>query len=176
MEVIEYLWNENQRLEEQLRQTEKKLFESETRNAQLESNTSATSSISTAPQPMSPTARESIDPVCSPRTPLSTDNDQLLPVEEVLSRYKHLIKKKSFGNLTCKLAQFSIFGEDLLRQRTPLGKGRDNLPALPEERMARLKEVLLEVMGYRAEEMEKQWKNCVRSLEHLCKRLRKKQQ
>ena len=52
------------------------------------------------------------------------------------------MKVYSVGQLACKLARFSNFGEDVLREYMPLGKA--DLPAFPMQELARLKGILLE--------------------------------
>ncbi len=48
----------------------------------------------------------------------------LLPhLGDLLKKNPHLIKISKIGRLACKLAQNSIFGEDILKRCTPLGKG-----------------------------------------------------
>ena len=92
-----------------------------------------------------------------------------------MARNANLLKIPKIGRLACKLAQFSIFGEDVLRASTPLGKG--DLPALPASGMDKLKEVLLDRFPrYRRNlvEFEELWEECIVSIQHLCKRLRRK--
>ena len=74
--------------------------------------------------------------------PLTIDWSKLQPVKVILRKHKHLMKVCSVGRLACKLARFSNFGEDVLREYMPLGKA--DLPALPRQELARLKCILLE--------------------------------
>ena len=74
--------------------------------------------------------------------PPTIDWSKLQPVKVILRKYKHLIKVCSVGRLACKLARFSNFGEDVLREYMPLGKA--DLPAFPRQELARLKGILLE--------------------------------
>ena len=68
---------------------------------------------------------------------------KLQPVEVVLSKNKKLIKISSIGRLACKLAQHSIFGEDVLKKSTPMGRGE--LPPLPKEDLDHLKKILRDI-------------------------------
>ena len=92
-----------------------------------------------------------------------------------MARNANLLKIPKIVRLACKLTQFSIFGEDVLRASMPLGKG--DLPALPASGMDKLKEVLLDRFPrYRRNlvELEELWEECIVSIQHLCKRLRHK--
>ena len=85
-----------------------------------------------------------------------------------MARNTNLLKIPKIGRLACKLAQLSIFGEDVLRASTPLGKG--DLPALPASGMDKLKEVLLDQFHrYRRNlvEFEELWEECILSIQHL---------
>ena len=74
--------------------------------------------------------------------PPTIDWSKLQPVKVILSKHKHLMKVCSVGQLACKLARFSNFGEDVLREYMPLGKA--DLPAFTRQELARLKGILLE--------------------------------
>ena len=109
--------------------------------------------------PLSPLTPSPVElPVASPEpavlepatpTPTATasaiiiDKSKLRPAEEVLAKYNKLCKVSQAGMLSCKLAREAFFGEDVLRQCTPLVK-RD-LPPLLIEELAALKETLVEV-------------------------------
>ena len=119
--------------------------------------------------------------VLEPATPTPTatasaiiiDKSKLRPAEEVLAKYNKLCKVSQAGVLSCKLAREAFFGEDVLRQCTPLGK-RD-LPPLPIEELAALKETLVEVFPLYHKnrvEFEEIWSDCITALQQLCKRLR----
>ena len=93
----------------------------------------------------------------------------------VLACNANLLKIPKIGHLACKLAQFNIFGEDVLRASTPLGKG--DLLALPASGMDKLKEVPFDQFPrYRRNlvELEELWEECTLSIQHLCKRLKPK--
>ena len=105
--------------------------------------------------------------------PSTIDQSKLQPVEVTLRKHKHLIKVCSVGRLACKLARFAIFGEDVLRGCTPLGKA--DLPALPRQELAKLKDILLkQFLLYRRNlvKFEEVWESCITAIQHLCKRLR----
>ncbi len=64
--------------------------------------------------------------------------------------------------------QNSIFGEDILRHCTPLGKG--DFPALPRDGMAKLKNVLQDqfsVFRRNPAEFEELWESAVIAIQHL---------
>ena len=101
--------------------------------------------------------------------------DQLQPVEVILRKNSKLIKISTIGRLACKLAQYSIFGEDILQRSTPMG--RKDLPPLACDKLDVLKKVLRDLFPMfhtRAAEFEELWEDCILSIQHLCKRLRSK--
>ncbi len=103
------------------------------------------------------------------------DNNQLESVESILMKNSNLIKICKIGRLACKLAQHAIFGEHVLKQCTPLGRG--DLPALPHEEMMKLKGILQEqfpLFCRNPAELEEVWESAVLAIQHLCKKLRAK--
>ena len=97
----------------------------------------------------------------------------LLPVQEVLDRNKNLVRVSRAGKLSVKLAKEAFFGEEVMRQCTPLGMR--GLPALPKEELARLKTTLIGLFpAYRRNpaEFEEVWESCIVSIQQACKRLR----
>ena len=96
----------------------------------------------------------------------------LLPVQEVLDRNKNLVRVSRAGKLSVKLAKEAFFGEEVMRQCTPLGMR--GLPALPKEELARLKTTLIGLFpAYRRNpaEFEEVWESCIVSIQQACKRL-----
>ena len=97
----------------------------------------------------------------------------LLPVQEVLDRNKNLVRVSRAGKLSVKLAKEAFFGEEVMRQCTPLGMR--GLPALPKEELACLKTTLIGLFpAYRRNpaEFEEVWESCIVSIQQACKRLR----
>ena len=97
----------------------------------------------------------------------------LLPVQEVLDRNKNLVHVSLAGKLSIKLAKEAFFGEEVMRQCTPLGMR--GLPALPKEELAHLKTTLIGLFpAYRRNpaEFEEVWECCIVSIQQACKCLR----
>ena len=99
--------------------------------------------------------------------------DKLKTVESVIKKYPKLKDECKAGRLACKLAQEALFGEEVMKECTPIGN-RD-LPALPQKELRELKKVMF--MQYpqywkTAVEFEPVWKKCLEAVQQLCKRLR----
>ncbi len=45
--------------------------------------------------------------------------------------------------MTCKLAELAVFGPDVLKKCTPMGVGKKNLPALPQDELYFIKQAIL---------------------------------
>ena len=137
----------------------------------LDPSTSATTSapIVQAPQPPSiaETARQELPSSAIRKETLNS-------VEVVLAQSTKLKGEGKAGTLAQKLAKECIFGEDVLKQCTPLGTS--TLPALPSAELKQLKLIMLQQFPqyWRApEDFETIWGKCVIAIQQCCKRLRK---
>ena len=100
--------------------------------------------------------------------------ETLSSVEVVLAQSTKLKGEGKAGTLAQKLAKECIFGEDVLKQCTPLGTS--TLPALPSAELQQLKQIMLQQVPqyWRApEDFETIWSRCLEAIQQCCKRLRK---
>ena len=92
-------------------------------------------------------------PSCNPATPTSItppppicpslNKQKLLSVQEVLIKYRKHVNVCTAGRQTCRLARYAFFGEDVMKECTPLGAR--NRPGLPQEELRHHKKLFLTV-------------------------------
>lgn len=96
----------------------------------------------------------------------------LLTVNEVLSKFPSLVRKKRIINLCGKIAQCSVIGKDILLKCTVNGK---TLPPIPVKYLDTLKQTLLDIFPEyktKQDDFEIIWKGCLRAIGKICTKLR----
>ena len=113
---------------------------------------------------------------------LKSDNiirGELLPVEEVLTKYAKLIRIREprpihICTLCVKLAKEAIFGEQIMMACNVTGKG-NIYPGLPYPELCLLKKILLEQYPRYWDNLDRFefiWKRCVKALRYACRKER----
>ena len=104
------------------------------------------------------------------------DKRVLVPADVVLTKYPGLIGKEGkTGELACKLARESFFGEELMAKCT--ASGYADKPGLPQAELLELKEIIRKhspQYSYSPHEFEILWSKCLEAISQCCKILRKK--
>lgn len=127
---------------------------------------------SPSPIPQVPTLEVPCVPV---QTPVSIDKTVLIDHQEVLRKYPKLRGECKIRSLSSKLAKEAFFGEQVMMQCTV--KGHRDYPALPQQELAELKQVLFSQFPQfwsSPTEFEPIWSTCIDSINQACKHLRRK--
>ena len=107
--------------------------------------------------------------------PTSTNTPALIPVHQVIASNQTLIQKKKWKTLAQTIARESIFGAKVMAKCTPTGCGVTG--KAPKEGLKRLKEEMFKLFPeYQGcpKQFEPTWRDCKRTVEQCCGRLRRK--
>ena len=103
------------------------------------------------------------------------DQKELKTVDEIMTKYSHLIVESKIGILVVKLAREVYFSDSVLQKCTP--RGWQDIPALPHTELTALKMTLFHffpALWRSPESFEKKWIVAQEVIGQCCKTLRKK--
>ena len=135
--------------------------------------TNPTTATTTVQTPCLPSEKP---PTAMPPLPSSEINQaKLLNTDLVINKYAKLKGPSKAGALSVKLARESVFGTEILTKCTV--RGCRELPALPTEELAFLKQVMFKQFPQfwqTPTDFEPIWTKCTEAINHACKALRVK--
>ncbi len=107
-------------------------------------------------------------------TPPTTHPAKLSTVQAVLFKYSKLLGEQTMGEFAAKMAREAFFGEHLIARSTVFGK--QGMKALPQDKMAQLKEVIFLFPQYACTPhfLEPIWTRCINAINHACSKERQK--
>ena len=92
-----------------------------------------------------------------------------------MDNYEHYLYRNAPGTLVQCLAREAVFGEDVMKKRTPFGSNKH--PALPKYGLFIIKKTIFQACPQfpgSPEDFEQMWLKCIRAIEQACNRLRRK--
>ena len=95
---------------------------------------------------------------------------QSLSKENKIQMFEKIFQILGSGALSVKLAREAFFGKSVLKQRTV--HGSKSYPALPDEKLLELQELMRSVLKYSDCDLEDVWKLCEEAIGHACHTLR----
>ena len=138
--------------------------------------TSATTTVQTTTLACLPSEKPTYPPTAMPPLPSSEINQaKLLNTDLIINKYAKLKGPSKAGALSVKLARESVFGTAILTKCTV--RGCRELPALPTEELAYLKQVMFKQFHHfwqTPTDFEPIWIKCTEAINHACKALRVK--